>query len=106
MKMIEVVRYNLTLVFEPDPDGGYVVNCDELPELITEGDTLDEAFANAKDAFETILDAYKRIGRELPESIISVHKVNSKEEFRSLDERASLRSDVSFPQQYSGTAEL
>ena len=69
MKMIEVLRYNLTLVFEPDPDGGYVVNCEELPELITEGDTLDEAFANAKDAFETILDAYKRIGRKLPEPI-------------------------------------
>ena len=69
MKMIEVIRYNLTLVFEPDPHGGYVVNCEELPELITEGDTLDEAFANAKDAFETILDAYKRISRELPEPI-------------------------------------
>ena len=106
MKMIEVIRYNLTLVFEPDPDGGYVVNCEELPELITEGDTLDEAFANAKDAFETILDAYKRIGRKLPESIISVHKVKSKKEFRSLDAQVSLRSNVSFSQHHSGAAEL
>ena len=106
MKMIEVMRYNLTLVFEPDPDGGYVVNCEELPELITEGDTLDEAFANAKDAFETIFDAYERIGRELPESIISVHRVKSKKEFRSLGERASMRSNVSFPQHYSESAEL
>jgi antitoxin HicB len=38
------------LVFEPQPEGGYTVTCPILPELITEGDTIAEALANAKDA--------------------------------------------------------
>ena len=36
--------YKVPLVLEPQPEGGYTVTSPLLPELVTEGDTLDEAF--------------------------------------------------------------
>ena len=34
-------------MFSPQPEGGFTVTSPVLPELVTEGDTLDEAFANS-----------------------------------------------------------
>ncbi len=50
--------YKLPLIMEPQPEGGYVVTCPLLPELITEGDTVNEAVFNANDALEAIIEAY------------------------------------------------
>ncbi len=36
--------YTFTMVFEPAEEGGYVLMCPALPGLVTEGDTLDEAW--------------------------------------------------------------
>ena len=58
--------YKLPLALEPQPEGGYVVTCPVLPELITEGDTLDEAVANANDALAAISEAYEDLKRPLP----------------------------------------
>lgn len=58
-----------------EPEGGYTVTCKELPELITYGETLEEALENAEDAFNTEVEAYDEQGRELPESIKEKHKV-------------------------------
>jgi antitoxin HicB len=40
-----------------------------LPELITEGDSLEEAQANVRDAFEAVVELYTEQGRSLPASI-------------------------------------
>src|ERR1700675_4507823 len=40
-------QYRYTVLFEPAEEGGYVVTCPSLPGLVTEGDTLQEARANA-----------------------------------------------------------
>lgn len=37
-----------------------------LPELITEGDTVAEALANAEDAFAVVLEIYEDEGRSMP----------------------------------------
>jgi antitoxin HicB len=55
-------NYKLPLILEPQPEGGYVVTCPLLPELITEGDTVNEAVENANDALEAIIETYKEIG--------------------------------------------
>jgi antitoxin HicB len=39
-----------------------------LPELLTEGDSLDEAYANVSDALAAVLELYAEQGRQLPES--------------------------------------
>jgi antitoxin HicB len=56
----------LPLVFTPQPEGGFTVTSPVLPELITEGDTLEEAFANVPDALSAVLELYAEDGRSLP----------------------------------------
>ena len=75
MKMNPPYSVALSLIFTPEPEeDGYTVTCKELPELITYGQTLDEAFKNAEDAFNAVFEAYEELGRDLPESIKRYHK--------------------------------
>lgn len=66
----EQVHCELTLFLDPQDEGGYTVTCKELPELITEGDSMDEALNNVVDAFISTCELYAYRGRLLPESII------------------------------------
>ena len=59
----------IPLLLEPQPEGGYTVTSPLLPELITEGDTLSEAMANAEDAFAVVLEIYEDEGRSLPPGV-------------------------------------
>lgn len=36
------VMIKLTIIFSPQPEGGFTITCRELPELITECDSIDE----------------------------------------------------------------
>jgi hypothetical protein len=38
--------------FRPEPEGGFTVTCPKLPPVITYGETLEEAQANAREAIE------------------------------------------------------
>jgi antitoxin HicB len=58
--------YKLPLIFEEQPEGGYTVTCPLLPELITEGDTVQEAIVNAGDALTAVIELYEDMGRPLP----------------------------------------
>ena len=62
--------YRVPLVFTPQPEGGYTVTSPVLPELLTEGDTLEEANANVRDAFEAVVELYVEQGRPLPAGIV------------------------------------
>jgi predicted RNase H-like HicB family nuclease len=57
-----------TFVFDPDPEGGFVVTCPALPGLVTHGETLDEARAMARDAMEGYIEVLVEDGEPLPES--------------------------------------
>ena len=59
----------IPLLLDPQPEGGYTVTSPLLPELITEGDTIAEALANAEDAFAAVVEIYEDRGRPLPSSI-------------------------------------
>jgi antitoxin HicB len=63
------MMYRIPLVFTPQPEGGYTVTSPVLPELITEGDTLEEAQTNVRDAFDAVSELYAEQGRPLPTSI-------------------------------------
>ena len=63
------MSYRITVILAPQPEGGYTVTCQELPELITQGDSVEEALENVKDAFATTLELYERLERPLPKSI-------------------------------------
>jgi antitoxin HicB len=59
----------LPLVFAPQPEGGFTVTSPVLPELVTEGDTIEEAFANVKDAVVAVMELYAEQGKPLPASL-------------------------------------
>lgn len=63
------MTYRLPLVFHPQPEGGFTVTSPVLPELVTEGDSLEEAQANVQDAFDAVVELYSEQGRSLPVSI-------------------------------------
>jgi predicted RNase H-like HicB family nuclease len=46
----------LTAVLIPDPDGGYVAQIAELPGAISQGDTVEEALVNVREAAELYLE--------------------------------------------------
>ena len=58
--------YKLPLLLQPQPEGGYLVTCPLLPELITEGDTVQEAILNANDALEAVVEGYLHLHLQLP----------------------------------------
>jgi predicted RNase H-like HicB family nuclease len=44
------------VVLEPDEEGGYTVYVPSLPGCISEGDTIEEALVNIKEAIELYLE--------------------------------------------------
>lgn len=58
--------FNFPALFAPDPGGGFVVTFRDIPEAITQGDTLEEARLAAADALLTAMDFYFEDGRPVP----------------------------------------
>ena len=57
----------LSAIFEEVPEsegGGYVAYTEELPGAISEGDTLEEARENLRDAIELLLEANRELASQ------------------------------------------
>lgn len=55
----------LVLNLQPAEEGGYVVTSPLDPELITEADSLEEAFTNARDAAQCLKRSRVKMLRQL-----------------------------------------
>lgn len=58
------MRYSVVLL--DNEEGGYMVLVPELPGLVTEGDTVDEALNNARDAVDVHLRGLLASGAAVP----------------------------------------
>lgn len=58
--------HHYAATFKADADGGYTVTFRDIPEAITQGDSLEEAQAAALDALVTAMDFYFEDGRPVP----------------------------------------
>jgi len=65
-EVVTAHQYRYTVLFEPAEEGGYVVTCPSLPGLVTEGDTLEEARANAAEAIRGYLESLAKDGQPIP----------------------------------------
>lgn len=54
------------VVLEAAEEGGFVVSVPDLPGCWTQGETREEALANAKEAIAAYLDGLEELGRPLP----------------------------------------
>jgi antitoxin HicB len=61
--------YKIPLILEPQETGGFTVTSPLLPELVTEGDSVEEVLANVQDALSAVVEAYQDLGRPLPASL-------------------------------------
>ena len=55
-----------SVILEPQPEGGFIVLVPALPEIVTEGDTEEEALAMAEDAIRLVLEDRAARGEEIP----------------------------------------
>ena len=52
--------------FRPEPEGGFTVTCPKPPPVVTYGETLEEAQANAREAIELCLEVIREDGQPIP----------------------------------------
>jgi len=64
------MQYKIPLVLTPQPEGGYTVTSPFVPELVTEGDTVEQALENVKDALAAVIETYADLGRRLPKNAL------------------------------------
>jgi predicted RNase H-like HicB family nuclease len=56
-----------SIVLDPDAESGYTVTVPALPGCVTEGETVDECLANAREAIELYLETLTSAGKPIPE---------------------------------------
>ena len=61
--------FKIPLVLSLQPEGGYVVTSPVLPELITEGETLEQAVDHVRDALAAVIELYEDLGKPLPANV-------------------------------------
>ena len=59
--------YNYKVILEPDEDGGYVVICPSIPGCYSQGESVQEALDNIKEAIELCLEDIMADGEEIPD---------------------------------------
>ncbi len=62
--------HEVEFVFEPQDEGGYHVYARELPGLHTQGDTLEEATDNAREALALYVEGLREDDRPLEKGIL------------------------------------
>ena len=62
-----MLRFTYAIKLTPDrKDGGYVVTCRDIPEAITQGETADEALAEAEGALQAAIECRIEDGLDIP----------------------------------------
>jgi len=60
-------RFQYPVMLKSSDEGGYVVTCRDLPQLITQGEDRQDALEQAMDAMDEVFAAYMIEGIEFPE---------------------------------------
>lgn len=59
-------RFEYAVAAKPAVEGGFVVTCRDLPQLITQGEDLADALSEATDAIDEVFAAYMLAGLDFP----------------------------------------
>jgi predicted RNase H-like HicB family nuclease len=60
--------YHYTIILHPDAEqGGYTVTVPSLPGCVTEGETIEEAIAMAKEVIQLYIESLTADGEPIPE---------------------------------------
>ena len=61
-----------SIILEPLDEGGFLVRVPALPEIVTGGDSEDEALIMAREAIELVLASRAERGEDIPEETAKV----------------------------------
>ena len=62
-----MLRFAYAVKLTPDRrDGGYVITCRDIPEVITQGESTDEALAEAAGALQAAIEGRMEDGLDIP----------------------------------------
>ena len=59
--------YDFKVILEPEEESGYVVTCPSLLGCYSQGEAIDEALANIREAIELCLEDLNERGEEIPD---------------------------------------
>jgi len=63
-------RYKFRIVVEQDEDGVYIVSVPSLKGCYSQGDSIDEAVVNIKDAIRLHIEARESLGEQVPVEVL------------------------------------
>ncbi len=63
-------RREIEFVFEPQHEGGYYVYAPDLPGLHTQGEDIDEATENAREALALYVEGLREEGRPVDSGVV------------------------------------
>jgi predicted RNase H-like HicB family nuclease len=69
---VSIGDYSFTILVEPNDPDGYLVTCPALPGVVTQGDTLDEAYEMAHDAIQVYIESLIADGQPIPHDKITM----------------------------------
>ena len=55
------------VILVPQPEGGFFVECPSLPGCYSEGDTVEEALDNIREAILLVLEDMQEVGETAPQ---------------------------------------
>ena len=61
-----LMSHSFSVILEPQPSGGFTVLVPALPEVVTEGDTEQEALDAAREAIRAVLEYRRAHGLAIP----------------------------------------
>ncbi|CAI1492299.1 HicB-like domain-containing protein [Thermococcus nautili] len=68
-------RVKLKVVLEPQPEGGYVAYVPALPGCVSQGETVEEALKNIREAIELYLEVAEEM--KLQETLREIKRKNN-----------------------------
>ena len=64
------MNYKYRILIEKDENGIYIASCPALQGCYSQGDTVDEALQNIKDAIQLHIEARQALGEPIPIEIL------------------------------------
>lgn len=59
-------RFEYAVTLTPAEEGGFVVTCHDLPQLVTQGESVEDALYEASDAMDEVFAGYMSRGKPFP----------------------------------------
>ncbi len=70
-----MTTYHYTIILERQPDGGFHAYCPTLKGCHSQGDSLDEAIDNIREAIDVYLESLEAHGEPIPQEDILITPV-------------------------------